>query len=64
MFDTEVWLRHAPELHAYDYFGVLFAVALLEWIVPRRSAGDSPSTTPGGDSIHFTGWPVMLRPWA
>jgi len=42
MFDTEVWLRHAPELHAYDYFGVLIAVALLEWIVPRRSAGDSP----------------------
>jgi len=41
MFETDVWLRHAPELHAYFYFGVLIGIALLEWVVPRSIAGET-----------------------
>src|SRR5262245_55149747 len=41
MLDTDVWLRHAPELHTYYYFGVLIGIALLEWVAPRVIAGDT-----------------------
>lgn len=42
MFDPNVWLRRAPELHAYVYFGFLIAIALIEAIVPRRAVAAAP----------------------
>jgi sterol desaturase/sphingolipid hydroxylase (fatty acid hydroxylase superfamily) len=31
-------LEHATQAYAYDYFGVLLALAVLEWTVPQRRA--------------------------
>ena len=31
----------ASELYAVEYFGVIIALAMLEWVVPRRAAGDT-----------------------
>jgi sterol desaturase/sphingolipid hydroxylase (fatty acid hydroxylase superfamily) len=33
-------LEHASEIYAYDYFGIVLIVALIELAVPRRPAGD------------------------
>src|SRR5688572_23592007 len=37
----EAFLNRANEVYAVEYFGVIIALALLEWVVPRRPAGDT-----------------------
>jgi sterol desaturase/sphingolipid hydroxylase (fatty acid hydroxylase superfamily) len=32
-------LSHASDVYAYDYFGVLFVLAVLEWVLPRQPVG-------------------------
>jgi sterol desaturase/sphingolipid hydroxylase (fatty acid hydroxylase superfamily) len=34
-------LAHAAQLYAYVYFGLIIGLSLLEWVVPRRQAGDA-----------------------
>lgn len=37
----EALLHFASRVYAFDYFGVLFVLAVLEWVLPRRPAGDT-----------------------
>jgi sterol desaturase/sphingolipid hydroxylase (fatty acid hydroxylase superfamily) len=37
----EAFLDLASEVYAVEYFGIIIALALLEWAVPRRVAGDT-----------------------
>lgn len=34
-------LKHGTQIYAFVYFGAIIAVALAEWILPRRAAGDA-----------------------
>src|SRR5438477_108562 len=35
----EALLKHASQVYAYDYFGILLAVSVLEWVAPWRGVG-------------------------
>ena len=37
-------LSHASDVYAYDYFGVLFVLAVLEWVLPRQPVGPAVRT--------------------
>jgi len=37
----DVFLKHAAQAYTIDYFGVIIVLSLLEWVVPRRSPGDT-----------------------
>lgn len=37
----EAFLNHASEVYAFEYFGIVIVVSMLEWVVPRRLAGDT-----------------------
>jgi sterol desaturase/sphingolipid hydroxylase (fatty acid hydroxylase superfamily) len=37
----EAFLKHASEVYAVDYFGIIIVVSLLECVVPRRAVGDT-----------------------
>jgi len=34
-------LEHASQTYAAAYFGIMIVISLLEWVVPRRKAGDA-----------------------
>jgi sterol desaturase/sphingolipid hydroxylase (fatty acid hydroxylase superfamily) len=34
-------LEHASQAYAAAYFGIMIVISLLEWVVPRRKAGDA-----------------------
>lgn len=40
----DAFLAFASETYAVGYFGIMAALAVLEWVVPRRDAGDSLRT--------------------
>lgn len=41
---TDAFVAQAAAIYAYGYFGVLLALSVLEWVLPRRGAGVSLGT--------------------
>lgn len=37
----ESLLNHASEVYAFEYFGIVIVVSMLEWMVPRREPGET-----------------------
>ena len=68
----EEFLNHASQVHAFNYFGVLIVVALLECVVPRRAPGDTlalrwfgnAALTVLGTILVRTLFPVIGIAWA
>jgi sterol desaturase/sphingolipid hydroxylase (fatty acid hydroxylase superfamily) len=54
-------LNHASQVYAFDYFGVILVVSLLECVVPQRIAGDTLWLRWFGNFAMSIGNTVLLR---
>jgi len=57
----EDFLNHASQVHAYNYFGVLIVIALLECVVPRREPGDTLALRWFGNAAMTVLGTIMVR---
>jgi len=54
-------LKHASQVYAFDYFGVIVVVSLLECVVPQRRAGDTLRLRWVGNFAMSIGNTLLLR---
>jgi sterol desaturase/sphingolipid hydroxylase (fatty acid hydroxylase superfamily) len=57
----ETFIRHATQVHALTYFGVLILIALLECAVPRRTPGDTHALRWFGNAAMTVLGTILIR---
>ena len=57
----DAFLNHASQVHAFNYFGVMIVIALLECVVPRRPAGDTLALRWFGNAVLAVLGTILVR---